>query len=137
VHGPLLRIRLVRLAEQDHVLSIVLPHILTDGWSNGVLLSDLAAFYTAAVTGAGPDLPELPIQYPDYAAWQHDQVAGAALDAQLDYWRTQLAGIPTVDLPTDRPRPSVQTTRGASLEFTIPGDVAAGLRRLGRRHAAP
>ncbi|QFZ24669.1 non-ribosomal peptide synthase/polyketide synthase [Saccharothrix syringae] len=120
--GPLFRPVLVRHADDDHVLALTMHHIVTDGWSAGVLMSDLAALY------GGDDLPPLPIRYGDFAAWQREQ----PLDAQLGYWREQLAGVPALELPTDRPRPAVQTTAGARTGFAVPAPVVARLRELAR-----
>ncbi|MGW5053661.1 non-ribosomal peptide synthase/polyketide synthase [Actinokineospora sp. NPDC004072] len=122
--GPLIRARLLRLGAQEHVLAVTLHHVVTDGWSMGVLLEDLRALY------AGEDLPPLPVQYADYAAWQRDSLTGDALADGLVYWRGQLADLPVLDLPTDRPRPAVRTANGALRHFEIPAEVAAGLRRL-------
>ncbi|WP_033442424.1 non-ribosomal peptide synthase/polyketide synthase [Saccharothrix sp. NRRL B-16314] len=120
--GPLFRPVLVRLGPDDHVLALTAHHIVTDGWSGGVLMSDLTALY------GGEELPPLPIRYGDFAAWQREQ----PLDAQLDHWRAQLADVPALELPTDRPRPPVQTTAGAQTEFTVPAAVADRLRELAR-----
>ncbi|WP_158839338.1 non-ribosomal peptide synthase/polyketide synthase [Saccharothrix deserti] len=120
--GPLFRPVLVRLGPDDHVLALTMHHIITDGWSGGVLMSDLAALYD------GEELPPLPIRYGDFAAWQREQ----PLDVQLDYWREQLADVPALELPTDRPRPPVQTTAGAQTEFVVPAPVAERLRELAR-----
>ncbi|HEX9528655.1 MAG TPA: condensation domain-containing protein, partial [Streptosporangiaceae bacterium] len=102
--GPLLRARLVRLAPDEHVLTLMLHHIVTDGWSIGVIMDDLSALYAAAVRAEDTDLPPLPLQYADYAAWQRQRLAGAALDEQLAYWRRQLDRVAPLELPTDRPR---------------------------------
>jgi amino acid adenylation domain-containing protein/non-ribosomal peptide synthase protein (TIGR01720 family) len=99
-------------------------HIVTDGWSGGVLMSDLAELYRAQLTGTEPDLPELPIQYADFAAWQRDLDSSG----QLDYWRGQLAGVTPVELPADRPRPPVHTDNGDILEFKLPQDVVDKLK---------
>ncbi|MCA1694106.1 MAG: condensation domain-containing protein, partial [Actinobacteria bacterium] len=132
--GPLLRPRLVRLAADDHVLSLMLHHIITDGWSSGVLTSDLAQLYRAELTATPAQLPVLPVQYADFAVWQRDQLTTTRADQQLAYWRTQLADPPALELPTDRPRPAVHTTHGALLDFVVPADVTARLKELGRRH---
>ncbi|GAA1292609.1 non-ribosomal peptide synthetase [Saccharothrix xinjiangensis] len=120
--GPLFRPVLVRHADDDHTLALTMHHIVTDGWSGGVLMSDLAALY------GGEEPPPLPIAYGDFAAWQREQ----PLDTQLGYWREQLAGVPALELPTDRPRPPVQTTAGAQTEFAVPAEVVSRLRRLAR-----
>ncbi|MGH3836707.1 MAG: amino acid adenylation domain-containing protein, partial [Pseudonocardiaceae bacterium] len=110
--GPLTRAVLVRLAEDDHVLLLNQHHIITDGWSVGVLTAELADLY-AAVRGAPIELPELPIQYLDFAVWQRERLSDPALEPHLDYWKRKLAGIETLQLPTDRPRPYLRTTAGA------------------------
>ncbi|MBB5803972.1 amino acid adenylation domain-containing protein/non-ribosomal peptide synthase protein (TIGR01720 family) [Saccharothrix ecbatanensis] len=120
--GPLFRPVLVRRGPDDHVLALTMHHIVTDGWSGGVLMADLTALY------GGAELPPLPIRYGDFAAWQREQ----PLDVQLDYWRGQLADVPALELPTDRPRPPVQTTAGAQTEFVVPAPVANRLRELAR-----
>ncbi|MGH3936831.1 MAG: amino acid adenylation domain-containing protein, partial [Pseudonocardiaceae bacterium] len=131
--GPLMRVSLVRLDAQEHALLLMLHHIITDGWSMGVLLKELTAGYRAAVRGVVAALPALPVQYADFAAWQRDRLSGAALEEQLSYWRRQLDGVAPVELPTDRPRPAVQTTNGALHEFVVPAEVTGRLKELGRR----
>ncbi|MEU7788012.1 non-ribosomal peptide synthase/polyketide synthase [Amycolatopsis sp. NPDC049159] len=126
--GPLLRVALTRLAPDDHVLTLVLHHIVTDGWSAGVLLAELAALYR------DEELPPLPIQYADYAVWQRRRLDGAELEGQLSYWRHRLDGVPVLDLPTDRPRPAVRTKNGSLHEFGIPAGTTARLQELSRRH---
>src|SRR5271165_1819759 len=104
--GPLLRTRLYRLGEQEHVLFVNMHHIVTDGWSIGVLFRELGLLYSAFCKGQPSPLPELAIQYADYARWQRDWLQGAALERQLEYWKEQLKSAPTLlELPTDRPRP--------------------------------
>src|SRR5439155_26135923 len=101
--GPLLRARLLRLAEQDHVLLITMHHIVSDGWSAGVSARELAALYAAYRSGAPPALPDAPIQYAEFAIWQRAWLQGEVLERQLAYWRRQLAGAPrVVRLPADR-----------------------------------
>ncbi|MGH3611328.1 MAG: condensation domain-containing protein, partial [Pseudonocardia sp.] len=130
--GPLMRARLVRLAAQEHVLSVMLHHIVTDGWSSGVLWSDLGELYRAEVTGTVPRLAVLAVQYADFAVWQRQRVSGAVAEEQLGYWRGQLDGVAAVELPTDRPRPAVYTTHGAMWDFVIPASVTARLKEWGR-----
>ena len=132
-HGPLLRTRLARLAADDHVLALAMHHIITDGWSTGVISRELSALYAAALRGAEASLPPLPVQYADFAVWQRELLASGALDGQLDYWRHQLAGVAPLDLPTDRSRPAVQTKNGAVQWFTVPDDVTQRLREVGQR----
>ncbi|WP_188306019.1 non-ribosomal peptide synthetase, partial [Streptomyces sp. CBMA123] len=127
--GPLLRPALVRLADRDHVLALTLHHIVTDGWSTAVLLTDLAHLYRAELGSAEHPLAPLPVQYADYAHWQH--TAGAA-DDQLGYWRQQLAGVEPIRLPLDRPRPTVRTSNGGTVRLAVPADTARRLARIGR-----
>ncbi|MGH3799015.1 MAG: amino acid adenylation domain-containing protein, partial [Pseudonocardiaceae bacterium] len=131
--GPLIRVCLVRLGVQEHALLLVLHHIITDGWSMGVLVKELTACYGAAVRGLEAVLPALPVQYADFAAWQRERLSGPALEEQLSYWRRQLDGVAPLELPTDRPRPAVQTTNGALHEFVVPAEVTARLKELGRQ----
>ncbi len=130
-----IRFRLLRLAEREHVLLIVQHHIVSDGWSAGVLRRELAALYDAFAQGLDDPLPALPIQYPDYAAWQRRWLTGEHLQRQADYWRTQLADAPTlIDLPLDRPRPPIQDFAGANLGFELDPALSRDLEALGRRH---
>ncbi|HEX2223132.1 MAG TPA: amino acid adenylation domain-containing protein, partial [Thermoanaerobaculia bacterium] len=126
--GPLLRARLI--AEGDeHLLLLTLHHAVSDGWSLGVLVHELAALYRPE--GGDEALPELPIQYPDYAAWQRHRVESGELDGQLAYWRERLAGAPPrLELPPDRPRPPVQSFRGRRFHQRFPRELAAGLEAL-------
>ncbi|MGH3776207.1 MAG: amino acid adenylation domain-containing protein, partial [Pseudonocardiaceae bacterium] len=131
--GPLLRVGLVRISAVEHVLTVAMHHIVTDGWSMGVLLGELGAFYSAAVRGQDADLPVLAVQYVDYAVWQRELLSGPALDTALEYWRDQLSGLAALELPTDRPRPAVLTAAGAIYEFVVPAQVVAGLKAVGHR----
>ncbi|MFF5858750.1 non-ribosomal peptide synthase/polyketide synthase [Streptomyces sp. NPDC012751] len=131
--GPLLRAALVRCAEDDHVLTLALHHIVTDGWSTGVLLGDLAHHYRAGLGAGRPDLPPLPVQYADYAQWQ--RTAGdAGADEHLAHWKERLAGLAPLELPTDRPRPPVRTSAGATTRLVVPAPTARRLTRLARDH---
>ncbi|HYW12347.1 MAG TPA: amino acid adenylation domain-containing protein, partial [Longimicrobium sp.] len=132
--GPLFRVSLVRLAPEEHVLIVGMHHIVSDGWSLGVLIRDMAAIYDAFLHGRPSPLPELSVQYADMAVWQRENLEGDALDQQVAYWREQLAGAPAVlDLPTDRPRPAVQTFAGATYGIELPLSLVERLRALGRR----
>ncbi|MGH3622326.1 MAG: amino acid adenylation domain-containing protein, partial [Sciscionella sp.] len=131
-HGPVFRASLIRLSEQEHVLLLSAHHIAVDGWSIGVLVDELSMLYGAGVRGEHAELPLLPLQYADFAVWQRDRVSGPMLDEQLDYWRRRLHGVAPLELPTDRPRPAVRTSAGAAHEFTVPAELAAGLRELAR-----
>jgi amino acid adenylation domain-containing protein/non-ribosomal peptide synthase protein (TIGR01720 family) len=130
--GPLLRARLVRLSAQEHVLSLVLHHIVTDNWSNGILWRDLGELYRAELTGTAPRLAVLPVQYADFAIWQRQRISDAVAEEQLGYWRSQLDGMAAVELPTDRPRPVVRTRNGAVRDFVIPAPVTSRLKELSR-----
>jgi amino acid adenylation domain-containing protein len=131
--GPVLRALLVKLGEADHVLSVTLHHIVGDAWSTDVLVRELAALYTACREGVRPSLPELPVQYADYASWQRDWLQGGALQEQLAFWRQRLEGAPPlIRLATDRPRPAVQSTRGAQLALELPPELSGRLRELSR-----
>ncbi|WP_330277064.1 amino acid adenylation domain-containing protein [Lentzea sp. NBC_00516] len=134
--GPLFRVGLVRLTATEHVLVLGMHHIVADGWSTGILLNELTAAYSAEVRGDRPALPDLPVRYADFAAWQWERLRGDALTAQLDHWRTKLAGLPPVDLPSDRPRPAVRTSAGAVHRFEISDDVVQALRTLAKLRGA-
>jgi amino acid adenylation domain-containing protein len=134
---PLARAALLRRAPEEHELLLTFHHIVFDGWSAGILLGELSELYLAAVEGRAPRLPELPVQYADFAAWQREWLQGEALERQLAFWRQRLAGAPAVlELPTDRPRPAVLGLRGAWRRFEIPAVVVEGLRALCRRRGA-
>ncbi|MBV9774197.1 MAG: amino acid adenylation domain-containing protein, partial [Gemmatimonadetes bacterium] len=131
--GPLFRARLVRLAEEEHVLLLALHHVVGDAWSLGVLTREVAALYPALAAGEASPLPPLPVQYADYAVWQRRWLRGDALRHQLDYWTAQLGGAPALlELPTDRPRPPVQTHRAAEHVFAVPAETAGRLVAMGR-----
>ncbi|HEX3126552.1 MAG TPA: amino acid adenylation domain-containing protein, partial [Thermoanaerobaculia bacterium] len=131
--GPLLRALLVRLDDELQVLLVNLHHIVSDGWSLGVLVRESAELYAACVEGRAPRLPELPVQYADFAVWQQQRLRGEALEAQLRYWREALAGAPALlDLPTDRPRPAVQSYRGGMEPAALPPEVIGPLAALAR-----
>ncbi|HEY0636053.1 MAG TPA: amino acid adenylation domain-containing protein, partial [Pseudonocardiaceae bacterium] len=128
------RARLVQVHSDEHVLSVVLHHVACDGWSMDVLTRDLFELYVAAEAGEPARLPELPVQYADFAAWQRAKLDGTPLFRQLGYWRSQLSGITPLALPTDRPRPPVRSWSGAQHQFTVPAELAAGLRELALTH---
>ncbi|HET7461931.1 MAG TPA: amino acid adenylation domain-containing protein, partial [Longimicrobium sp.] len=133
--GPLIRGRLVRLAGDDHVLAVTMHHIVSDGWSIGVLTRELSALYAAFGRGDADPLPALPVQYADYAAWQRRWVEGDVLQRQTEYWRTTLTGAPELlELPADRPRPARQDHAGAAIGVELDEALTAGLKALGRRH---
>ncbi|WP_420124963.1 amino acid adenylation domain-containing protein [Longimicrobium sp.] len=133
--GPLIRGRLVRMAADDHVLLLTMHHIVSDGWSMGVLHRELGALYAAFARGQADPLPPLPVQYADYAAWHRRLVEGEVLRRQAEYWRETLAGAPELlELPTDHPRPAKQDFAGASVNVELDEALAAALRTLGQRH---
>ncbi|HET9282166.1 MAG TPA: amino acid adenylation domain-containing protein, partial [Candidatus Angelobacter sp.] len=134
--GPLLRARLLRLGQQQHVLLVTIHHIVSDGWSLSVLMRELTALYKTFSQGLPSPLPELPVQYVDYSFWQRKWLSGTVLQQQLGYWEKQLADIQTLDLPTDRQRPPVVSNRGAAFEVWVPAEIAAQLRELGHRQGA-
>ena len=132
--GPLLRARLLRLGEKDHVALLTLHHIISDGWSMGVLVREVASLYESYSRGVTAQLPELEIQYGDYAVWQREWLASGVLEEQLEYWKEQLRGAPAVlELPADRARPAVQSYRGGRALLELSGELSAGLRELSRR----
>ena len=129
--GPLARAALLRLGGEDHLLLLVFHHIVFDGWSTGVLLEELTALLRSS------PLPEPRLQYADYAAWQRSWLTGEVLERQLAWWRDRLAGAPlALDLPADRPRPAVQSFRGAVLPADLPEDLSGDVRALARREGA-
>ncbi|HEX2090929.1 MAG TPA: amino acid adenylation domain-containing protein [Longimicrobiaceae bacterium] len=134
--GPLLRTRLVRLAADDHLLVVVMHHIVGDGWSAGVLVRELGALYPALRAGERSPLAPLPTQYADWAIHQREWLRSETVERQLGYWRARLTGVPTLDLPADRPRPPVQSFRGATHRFEVPAETAEGIRSLARAEGA-
>jgi amino acid adenylation domain-containing protein len=147
--GPLLRARLFHLGPERHAALVTLHHIVSDGWSMGLLVEEVGRLYAAystadadaateTATGEGrpPVLPELAIQYADFAVWQRGWLQGAVLEDHLAYWRQQLAGVPNIELPTDRPRPAVQTFRGAIEKIRVPAATVSALSALGRAEGA-
>lgn len=135
--GPLLRARLIHLAPDEHALILIVHHIVFDGWSAGVLSRELSECYRAFATGETPRLAELPVQYADYAVWQREWLTGESLEQQLSYWRTQLAGAPAgLELPTDYPRPRVQSSRGATAKRLLSRELLEKLTRLSQQEGA-
>jgi amino acid adenylation domain-containing protein len=135
--GPVFRAALLRLRDDEHVLLLTMHHIVSDGWSIEILKRELGQLYKAYAGGRLSPLEELPVQYSDYARWQREWLQGEALEEQLEYWRSQLAGAPQVlELPTDRPRPATQTFHGASESFVVPAALTVALGALSRREGA-
>jgi len=136
-NGPLMEMALLRKGEQEHIVLLVMHHIVFDGWSIGVFLNELSQLYEAFSAGRPSRLPELPVQYCDYACWQRERLSGAALDELLSYWMKRLdKKIEPLDLPVDREPPQAQTMRGAYQAFLISPETAASLKELSRREEA-
>lgn len=133
---PLLRAKLLRLGEAEHILLLCMHHIITDAWSMGVLLQELASVYKAFCDRLSPQLPKLPIQYADFAIWQRDWLQGEVLESQLAYWKQQLNNIPLLELPTDSPRPAIQTYRGATQSFMLSSTLSKSLKELSHQEGA-
>ncbi len=133
VQGPMLRVSLLQLGEQEQLLLFTLHHTVCDGWSMGILIREVAALYAAFSQNRPSPLPELPIQYADFAVWQREWLQGEMLASQTNYWKRQLAGAPTVlKLPADHPRPAVQRYRGAKVAFQLPQALTDQLNVLSR-----
>ncbi|MDQ1592163.1 MAG: hypothetical protein QOG71_2790 [Pyrinomonadaceae bacterium] len=135
--GPLFRAKLIRYGRQEHRLLLTMHHIISDGWSVSLLTRELATLYEVFRNGDESLLEDLPIQYADYAVWQRQPQREKVLEKQLDYWRQQLADAPTVlELPADKPRPEVETHKGASVYFSVNEEVRAGLKNISREESA-
>jgi acyl carrier protein len=133
--GPLLRVKLLKLDVEDHVLLLTIHHIVFDGWSNGVFTAELMALYEAYSGGVESPLEDLPIQYADYAVWQRSWLQGETLQKQIEYWRKQLEGAPAaLNLPLDRPRPATPTHRGATTPVSLSPEHSDMLRTLSQRN---
>ncbi|MEW6735288.1 MAG: amino acid adenylation domain-containing protein, partial [Acidobacteriota bacterium] len=135
--GPLLRIRLVLLGEQEQVMMLTLHHIVADGWSMGILINEMSKLYQGYRRDIAVELPELTIQYADFAQWQREWLSGAILEKQLQYWRKQLGeNITMLELPTDRARPAIQNYQGASERFMLTKELTERLKELSRQAGA-
>jgi len=132
--GPLMRIKLFRLGPEEHIFVLVIHHIITDGWSMSVFRSELTTLYEAFNAGRPSPLPELPLQYADFAIWQRERFQGETLEKELNYWRRQLEGtLPVLTLPTDRPRPAIQTYQGDHAVFNFPIPLGKAVKSLSQR----
>ncbi|XUZ96418.1 amino acid adenylation domain-containing protein [Streptomyces araujoniae] len=136
VTGPLMHGLLVRLAADDRVLLLVVHHSVSDGWSSEVLVSEVLRGYTAYAAGGADPLPELPVQYGDFALWQRERLTGGRLEEEVAYWARELADVRPLELPTDRPRPERQTFEGAGYGFDIDGELLERLTALGKAQGA-
>jgi amino acid adenylation domain-containing protein len=135
--GPLLRTALLQLSRDQYILVLAMHHIITDGWSISILFRELAHCYEAYASGREPQLPELPIQYVEYAQWQREYITGEVLAKQVKYWKNKLAGAQTIlDLPTDRPRPTTHSWHGATEELIFDGQVLAALKEFAQAEGA-
>jgi hypothetical protein len=133
-NGPLVRGRLVKCSDKEHVLLVTMHHIISDGWSMGVLVRELSVLYTAFQNNEPDPLPHLPIQYPDYAVWQRELVSGERLGEQADYWKTTLSGAPALlELPTDYTRPARQDYVGETIEVILEEDLTKQLKDFSQR----
>ncbi|HEX3093000.1 MAG TPA: amino acid adenylation domain-containing protein, partial [Candidatus Angelobacter sp.] len=132
-NGPLLRVKLIRMAEQEHALLVTMHHIVSDGWSMGLLVQEFMELYDAARQQRPSTLGTLEIQYGDYTLWQREWLQGEVLEEQLNYWKKQLAGLETLQLPTDRPRPATASHRGGAIAFQLGNELTEGLKELSRR----
>ena len=133
--GPLFRATLLRLGAREHILLISMHHIVSDIWSLGVFVREMGVLYEAFAAAQPSPLTELPLQYADYAAWQREWLRGSVLEREMSYWKRQLGGtLPILELPTDRPRPAVQTFRGARLPFRVPAALSGALKSLTRSY---
>jgi amino acid adenylation domain-containing protein len=136
-HGPLVRARLLRLAEDDHVFLFTMHHIVSDAWSMGVLAREVTVLYKSFLHGEPSPLPDLPLQYADFAHWQREWLQDGTLDAQLPYWRGHLAGAPSLlDLPTDRPRKPESTFSGARSSVSFPQTLTESLKALSHKEGS-
>jgi hypothetical protein len=135
--GPLFRAALLRLSENEHIALFTTHHIASDGWSNRIFLHEVAVLYEAFSAGQPSPLPELPVQYADYAVWQRNWLSGEVLQQQLDYWRQRLRGaFPSLNLPTDRPRPAVRSYNGAFQIMRFDPELTAAIKKLARSEGA-
>ncbi len=133
---PMLRVMLLHLDEQGHILLVVKHHIASDAWSSGIFWQELAEFYRSVISGGPCELSELPIQYADYAIWQRNRLQGEFLEAQLAYWKKQLDGVEPLRLPTDRRRSATSTYPGAKQSLTLAKELSDGLKALSRQQGA-
>lgn len=133
-YGPMLRVTLLRLGVEEHVLLLTMHHIVSDAWSSHILVREMTELYVAQVQGRPAALSELPVQYADFAIWQRQWLSGAHLDRQLDYWKERLAdALEPLNLPMDHPRPPVQTSNGASLTVSLSPELSSAMTELSRR----
>lgn len=133
IHGPLIRVKFIRYNETEHIVFFNIHHIVCDGWSMNVLIREVVVLYEALSRGTPIALSELPIQYADFAVWQLEQLQGDMLEKSLFYWKQRLIDLPVLQLPTDHPRPTIQTYRGARQTFTLSKDLSESIKALSRQ----
>lgn len=132
--GPLLRVTVLKLGEELHYALLVMHHIVSDGWSLGVLIREMAALYESFSSGKPSPLPDMPIQYADFAIWQRQWLQGQVLEDQISYWKRKLGdNLASLELPADRPRPSAPTHKGAQQSFSLPQSLSASIKDLSQR----
>jgi amino acid adenylation domain-containing protein len=134
--GPLLRVKVLKLEEEEHVLLYTMSHIVSDAWSMGILIREVGALYRAYLAGEEAPLPELEIQYADFAVWQRAYLTGSVLDGEVGYWKEQLRDAAIIDLPSDHPRPAMPSYQGGICGVKIGPELSEGLRRLGQQEGA-
>ncbi len=134
--GPLVRAELLQLSERENIAMVTMHHAISDGWSIGILVRELSTLYQSFLLDQPSPLPELTIQYADYSVWQRNWLQGEVLQVQLDYWTQQLAGVPDLELPTDRPRSLAMSQRGGEQSATLPKTTLEAVRALGRQEGA-
>ena len=131
-----MRAMLLKVAEADHVLVVTMHHVVSDGWSVGILIREFMQLYTAYSSGRESGLEELPLQYADFAVWQRDCLKGNVLEEQMKYWKGQLEGVSALEMPTDRPRPAMASHRGESVKFSWGEELTGQMKALARREGA-
>jgi amino acid adenylation domain-containing protein len=136
VKGPLLRATLIRIDEEDHIFQFTLHHIVCDGWATAIIVREIADMYEAFSAGKASPLPDLPVQYPDFACWQRQWLQGERLQTQLGYWKKQLADAPILELPSDRPRPAIQNLVGARHSYNLPSSISKRVEDMNRQAGA-
>jgi natural product biosynthesis luciferase-like monooxygenase protein len=133
--GPLIRVHLVKLQQQEHILLLTMHHIASDAWSKAVLVKEIASLYETFINGRQPTLPELKIQYADFAIWQQGWLQGRVLQKHLEYWRERLKDVPILELPTDFPRPKFLTYEAAAMSLVLPDELTASIRELSHKES--
>src|SRR5262249_36782062 len=133
-NGPMIRASLIRVEDAQHILLVTTHHLVSDGWSVGLITNEVGEIYEALTLGRQPSLPELPIQYTDFAVWQSDWLKDCNLGRQLAYWRNQLRDLPTIQIPTDRPRPATRRFPGMIESVVLPRELTDALQQLGTQN---